>query len=629
MGGIVATFVFGKAKASARLTHEMLAAGLALGSDGSDEWSEGPVSLGVNHFACTPEDDLRLPLAHDTSRQLAIAADVRLDNRHELLEVLDFPLPGSLATPATASPVNDAAASVMTDTELVLACYIRWGCGAFSRLIGSFAVVIWDGRQRRLVCARDALGRRPLYLHCGEQQLTCASSIRQLFRDPNLRTSLNEKSSAAYLVGLQLPLNATFFEGIERLPAGSWMQISEDGRRQLERFWRPASITLQHKRSLADWADDFRSRFTDSVSACLRSSSRDIGLHVSGGLDSTAIVSMVHHLNVSQSRHLQMRAFLNIADQPEADEREYMDAVLSRYPMPQETNRSADYWGFKPHSDMELFNDEPYQAPYIARGLDELAHARRLGISVVLGGGGGDEIGGSSWYLFDRLLRGKIGRLGMELRERADARSRSSYSLVWTLARGVIRHFVKPVTRKPPSWMKAGFRKRWLASHEQPTRTFWNPAREDVLSRLSYCWTEPAVTAVTPVMSSYGVDFRSPFLDQRLFEWALAIPPALLGSEGRVKAPIRLGLEDLLPAEIKNRATKGNYLYYTDLGLRVKERSRIEALLHRSRLAELGFIDGSELQRCYKNYADGGTIDRGHLWKVITLEHWLRMCPLL
>ncbi len=620
MGGIAAAFVFKNDHADVGLTRDMLAAASALGGDGNTDWSDGPVSLGVNHSIRTPEDRLGLPLVHDAGRAISIAADVRLDNRAELIRTLDLP----------AQPPHDVApARVMTDAQLVLACYRQWGCDAFSRLCGQFAVTIWDGRRRRLVCARDALGRRPLFWHRNDRRLVCASSIRQLFCDPTLRAKLNQDAVGAFLVGVQLPANATFFQGIQRLPAGSWLQADDDGTVQIQRYWNPESIAQQRGRSVADWSDEFRDRFRDSVSACLRSTSGTVGLHVSGGLDSTAVVGMVHHLNATESLNLQPVAFQCLADRPEADERSYMDAVLARYPMPVETNRSADYWGFKQHAGMQLLSDEPFQTAYIARGFDELARADQLGIRVVLGGDVGDELGGSSWYLVDRLLRGRIIGLPAELRARARGRERSSLSLLRALASRFARHLLGRNSKRPPSWMASDFYRRWSETWVRPKRTFWNPARDDVFFRLSYCWTEPSITAAYVALNSSGVELRSPFLDQRLFEWAFAIPPALLGAQGCVKTPFRIGLDDLLPEKIKTRATKGNYRYYLDLGLKVKERRRIESMLASPRLAELGFVDAQDLQRCYQRYAGGGPIDRGHLWNVLTLESWLRTCPLL
>ncbi|MFC1597334.1 asparagine synthase-related protein [Planctomycetota bacterium] len=125
----------------------------------------------------------------------------------------------------------------------------------------------------------------------------------------------------------------------------------------------------------------------------------------------------------------------------------------------------------------------------------------------------------------------------------------------------------------------------------------------------------------SPAMESrYG----QPFVDRRLFEWALSVPPYRFGENGRVKAPLRRALASLLPPAILRRSDKGNYIYYWDLGVRKKERPRILELLEDPISAELGFVEPRRLERAYDRYCRGGEIDRRQFWSWLTLEQWLR-----
>jgi asparagine synthase (glutamine-hydrolysing) len=105
--------------------------------------------MGHTLLATTPESLLeRLPLKHERSG-CVITADVRLDNRPELLNALDLGEQGPVAG----------------DAGLILAAYLAWGTACVERFLGDFAFAIWDPRQRRLFCARDHLGMRPFYYH--------------------------------------------------------------------------------------------------------------------------------------------------------------------------------------------------------------------------------------------------------------------------------------------------------------------------------------------------------------------------------------------------------------------------------------------------------------------------------
>lgn len=102
------------------------------------------------------------------------------------------------------------------------------------------------------------------------------------------------------------------------------------------------------------------------------------------------------------------------------------------------------------------------------------------------------------------------------------------------------------------------------------------------------------------------------------------MPPFRFVESGLVKAPLRRALADLLPRAILDRADKGDYLYYWDLGLRVQERPRILGLLQDPVSAQLGYVEPQELRRAYDQYCRGQEIDRRQFWNWLTPEQWLR-----
>src|SRR5438552_327895 len=163
----------------------MVGAGAHLGADGSGIRHGGPVALGHCSFWCTPEEvGERQPLG-DREGRYWLAADARLDNREDLLQKLQQ---------AGAGQRLEA-----SDAQLILAGYPVWGPDLFPMLVGDFALVLWDGPGQRLFCARDALGRRPLFYHHSPARFLCASSIRQLFCAPDTPRPLAEPTVARSL----------------------------------------------------------------------------------------------------------------------------------------------------------------------------------------------------------------------------------------------------------------------------------------------------------------------------------------------------------------------------------------------------------------------------------------------
>jgi asparagine synthase (glutamine-hydrolysing) len=601
MASLAAVLSFGP-KSSPELLVRMGQAVSPSGFPGVRHWNAPPVGL-----ASCSSRPASGGLHVDPQAGYGITYDGRLDNRDELLESL-----------------GKSRHVRLPDIECILACYQKWGPEGFGNLVGDFAFALWDGPRRRLLCVRDALGMRPLFYHHDDRRLACGSSIRQLFCDPKTTQRLAKSVVADYLSGNLATPDSTFFDEVYRLPAGHWLEAECDGTIRIRRFWNPSAIPLVEGKPAAWYAEEFRERFFKAVRSRLRTTSSRIGLHISGGFDSAAVAATVHHWNRELSLGLEPWAFVNVGSHPLTDERRYVQSFLTRYPMPVEQTASEDYWGFKPAPLVRQFQDEPHESAYNSRLVAELESARRLGIEVVLSGNGGDEIGGNSWYLIDLLLRGRVRRIWPEWKARAAGRRQSSLTLLRALVSG-LAHWVRRTPLRPirpPDWIhpelarQRHFPRRWSVSK--------GPIRDDIFSRLRFCWTEPLMSAGQEIYSHFGVELRHPFLDRRLFEWALSVPPFRLGENGCVKAPLRQALAGLLPDTITRRPDKGNYLPYWDLGLRVKERQRILGLLDRPVSADFGYIDAGRLRRAYENYCRGGAINRQQLWNALTLESWLR-----
>jgi asparagine synthase (glutamine-hydrolysing) len=155
------------------------------GPERTGTWHGGSVAFGHTLLATTPEARLeKLPHVHAASG-CAITGDVRIDNRDELLARLRL----------------DDRGTIIGEVQLVLAAYLEWGEACVERLLGDFAFAIWDQRARRLFCARDPMGMRPLYYTHTAAWFMFASEPRAILVVPHVPFEINELRIADYLGG--------------------------------------------------------------------------------------------------------------------------------------------------------------------------------------------------------------------------------------------------------------------------------------------------------------------------------------------------------------------------------------------------------------------------------------------
>src|SRR5438034_5291762 len=124
-----------------------------------------------------------------------------------------------------------------SDTEVILHAFEEWGIDCLARFRGMFAFALWDEPSRQLWLIRDRIGIKPLYYSIHHGRVTFASEIKALLRDPDQERSVDEVSFYHYLSFLTTPAPNTLFSGISKVPAGSWLRISDTGNIREHRYW--------------------------------------------------------------------------------------------------------------------------------------------------------------------------------------------------------------------------------------------------------------------------------------------------------------------------------------------------------------------------------------------------------
>jgi asparagine synthase (glutamine-hydrolysing) len=516
-----------------RLLRRMTTAMAYRGPDGQQTWIAG--SVGFAHALLRTGDIASAAQPATLDGDVWITADARIDGRADLVRKLE-------AGGRTAVPAGD-------DACLILHAYHVWGEHCVDHLLGDFAFAIWDERSRRLFCARDHFGVKPFYYAAVEGGIVFSNTLGCVRLHPEVGHGLNEMSVADFLLfGCHHDPTATTFTRIQRLPPAH--AISHGGGTAKRRYWSlPAGGRIRYRKP-ADYVDHFRALLRDAVGDRIRDSRPAIWL--SGGMDSTAIAATAQRVLTAGGVSLPLRAYTVVYESLfDDDERRYAEiaareiGVCARY-LPADDGLPFDGWDADGVETPEPSGD-PYSSLY-TRHLREMAAGSR----VALSGDGGDEVFWRS-YVVDL-----IGNLSMR-------------ELAADLARSVLVHRQRPAAgvraklqrwRVGPSpqmampvWLNAAFvdrhdlRRRFEeagASSAIGTHALRPDAHRRLSSPLLCSYLEGLDPGITRVL----LEHRWPFLDVRLVEYLLAIPPLPWCIDKRL---LRVAMRGAVPETVLSR----------------------------------------------------------------------------
>jgi asparagine synthase (glutamine-hydrolysing) len=239
------------------------------------------LSLGVRRgyaagrclFRTLDEDRFdRQPLT-DADGRFLLVADLRLDNREELLADLGR------------SPTDGA---TLADSDILLHAWRRWEEATLDRLLGDFAFALWDERNHKLVLARDPLGERPLHYRIGDDHIAFAS-MPQALAGLEGAPAVDEARLARFVADFPPTGGRSFFAGVRKVEPGHLLIAGRQGARA-RRYWQPA-FADRRASSPDDYADGLREQVDSAVRRRLRRARGQIGAHLSAGRDSSAVAT--------------------------------------------------------------------------------------------------------------------------------------------------------------------------------------------------------------------------------------------------------------------------------------------------------------------------------------------------
>ncbi len=462
-----------------------------------------------------------------------------------------------------------------TDTEVLLQALIQWGEAALQRLIGMFAFVLWDARDRRLLAARDRYGIKPLYLTHDTRGLALASESKQLVGLPPVGTQPNEARLREFLAfGIIDHTEETLFRGITQLRGGECLTLVCDGTAlapHITRWYEPPHLSGR-KLARGEAAEQFRALFDDAMRLHMRSDVR-VGSCLSGGLDSSSIVVSASQLLATPDQRQRFTTISAVYPGTSVDEGAYAAAVnahtgLRGVSITPDAKDLLDNLG-----GIIRAQDEPFGSTSILSQWAVFRAAKREGIKVMLDGQGADEIlAGYQWMIGLRMLEllraGRFVALGQILRDRLPdhlgRRGKLSFLKgdLMTMGRQVIPHGWRSRAKRQVQRRIDG---DWLlgrpASAEETAAERLGLAIPDDLSRqrhlLTHATNLPMLLHWEDRNSMiHGIEARVPFLDHRLVEFCLSLHSDALFDRARTKTILRNAMADRLPPVVRDRRDK-------------------------------------------------------------------------
>jgi asparagine synthase (glutamine-hydrolysing) len=405
------------------------------------------------------------------------------------------------------------------DAEAILRAYEEFGDDCVDHLIGDFAFALWDGRSRRLFCARDHFGVKPFFYARAGNSLIFSNGLNVLRRDSRVSDELNETAVGDYLaLGLNQDLTTTIFRDIQRLPAGHTLTVT-NGVITIRRYWTPVVKDAIRFRDPQSYVDRFTELFSAAIKDRLRKTNR-VSISMSGGLDSTSIAVIARDLLGASAVH----GYSNVYDKLIPDEeRHYSTVAASAIGIPIHHNDADKYGLFDERQPGDLDQPEPFLVSPFSGQFNDLLRLMAGNGTVALTGYDGDAL----------------------MNEAAGVRP------FW---RRIRRIKEKPITVEYPKWIDESFAKRIDLLNR--VREMWSvPLRKNERRPATLRALESKVWA--PLFEGYhesatrlALEVRHPFIDVRLVNYLLSIPtkPWCLN-----KHILRCAMKDRLPAAVVNR----------------------------------------------------------------------------
>jgi asparagine synthase (glutamine-hydrolysing) len=523
-----------------------------------------------------------------------------------------------------------------SDTETIVHLYEEYGENCIERLRGMFAIALWDAKNRKLLLARDRLGKKPLYYSADSKRILFGSELKTLLANGNGNRDLDPQALSDYFSYGYIPAPKTIYRSVRKLLPGHYLVASANELREVC-YWDLSFANVEN-RSEEEWCEILRGELCEATRVRLMSEV-PLGAFLSGGVDSTAVVSSMSKL-LRQPVKTCSIGF---------DEKDYDEAAYAR--------RVGQFFGTEHHEQvvkpdalaimdkLVWHYDEPF-ADSSAVPTYYVSAIARQHVTVALGGDGGDEtFAGYRRYYFDHIenrLRdhvppairktvfGPLGRIYPALAWAPRVfRAKATFE---SLSRSPLAGYFNSISIFRPADKRHLFTHDFqnvLAGYDSKSvldHYYQRSDAKDHLSRIQYVdiktyLPDDILCKVDRASMAVSLEVRAPLLDHKLMERAATIPSHLKLRGRTGKYIFKKAIAKDVPAEVLERSKQG-----FAVPLNRWFRKELRDLTHDALFgSDDGVLSRTLLKRIWEQH-QRGTYDRSsHLWAVLMYRKWRQM----
>ncbi len=517
-----------------------------------------------------------------------------------------------------------------SDTEVVLAAFRRWGPTALQRFNGMYAFAVWHRATRTLTLVRDRLGVKPLYYAHTPDGIAFASEIKSLLRLPEVAAAANYRLLDGYMGVGYCPGEETFFDGICRLPPGQFLEVR--GGSVLKRTYWDLEFTSEPDAGEAAYVNETQSLLTDAVRLQLRSDV-PLGVFLSGGVDSSAVVAAMRRQGVSQIKTFAV----NWDFGAEYDEGHYAREVAATFKTEHHECRVTPE-SFRSAIPRYVWHmDEPVQeAAGIA--LHAVAEMAKQEVDVALSGEGSDEVfGGYPVYRYMSWLE-RYRNVPQPIRCGLDAllaRCGPKWRKLVTLSQLALERRYLGVALCEMSEVRELYSDRLRsetdgAGVEKLVESYYETtAGSNIQRRMQYLdvksWLVDDLLIKADRMSmAASIELRVPFLDHRFLEFAGRLPVKYRLRSGEDKYLLKKAVEPYLPRHIVYRRKLGFPTPLAEL-FRGALKDYVRGVLLSERCCDRRLFEPDRISHLLEKHEHAEADHHKTIWRLLVLEVWHRL----
>ena len=537
-----------------------------------------------------------------------------------------------------------------SDTETILAGFDAWGIEAtVDKMIGMFAIALWDRKKHQLTLMRDRLGEKPLYYGWQNDTFLFCSELKALKKHDDFESEIDRDSLALYLRYNTIPAPYSIYKGIYKLKPGQILTLDSSKNIKKDCYWTVSDVSVndQHQPFKGTTKEAIRGLENTLLTSIDNQMISDVqlGAFLSGGVDSSTIVALMQSIS-----NKPIKTFTIGFDATEFNEAIYAKKVAKHL----KTDHTEVYLGDKSALDIipNIFNiyDEPFadssQLPTIL-----LSQIAKKEVTVSLSGDGGDELfAGYTRHQKIHSLWPKLSKIPKTFRQLGASLLSSIPYHRWQQIQGFLpKAYNIPLlgdkVKKTASMLAANSLdsaylslvsqcetpENWVLNSKEPPNFI--KANFNQLSNLTdveivmvldtmFYLSDDILVKVDRAAMSQSLEVRVPFLDHNVVEYAWRLPLHFKLHEDSSKWVLREVLKRYVPMSLIDRPKMG---FAAPIGhwLRYDLKDWAETLIDEYRLSNEGFFNVTLVRQLWREHLSGKFNHQYQLWTILMFQLWL------